>query len=401
MSSLSKSLFRILFADKSSMRFVVGVLLGLAFSISVILSTIRVMDGFDTALREGLKNSLGDLYIFSREGFFYHDKELHEELLSLGVTEQTPIVKTEGFVIVGEQSKGVVVKGVVPKTFSEATGIKLHIKKDHVALGYELAKTIGVKENDYIALALASGNKEFSGLPVLKRFKVGQIVKHAVYQKDVRSLYLDFKDLNKTLNLFGRSNVVALNVPDEFKENEVATPDEIKLFRRKIIEKINFSFIVRPYWSEFSSLISAVKSEKVMIGLIFQLVVIISIFNVLAFVIYLNEKKVKEIFLFKALGMSQKKVFRLWFFLISSIWISACVVSIGMVSLFDIGLAHLSVLELPRDVYHLGRISIDLDFQDYLLVFGLAYFWLLLVSWIGLRKIKKKSILSGLRKEFA
>jgi len=401
MSSLSKSLFKVLFVDRSSKRFVVGVLLGLAFSISVILSTIGIMDGFESALRKGLKNSLGDVYIFSRDGFFHHDKVLHEDLLSLGVTEQSAIVKTEGFAIVGEQSNGVIVKGVRPKNFAEVTGIELKIKSGEVALGYELAKNLGVKEKDYLALALASGNKEFAGLPALNRYRVGQIVKHSVYQKDVRSLYLNYSDLNKALNLFGRTNVVALNIPAEFRKNKMATSEEIKSFRRKMMEVLDYSFIIRPYWVEFSSLISAVNSEKVMIGLIFQLVVIISIFNVLAFVIYLNEKKVKEIFLFKALGMSQKRIFRLWLFLISGVWVLACILSIGFVKAFDFGLAHLSLLELPRDVYHLGRISIDLDVYDYLLVFASTYFWLFIVSLIGLRKIRKKSILSGLRKEFA
>jgi ABC-type lipoprotein release transport system permease subunit len=377
------------------------VLLGLAFSISVILSTIGIMDGFESTLRKGLKTTLGDLYVFSRNGFFYHDEVLHEELLGLGVTEQTAFVKTEGFAIVGEESKGVIVKGVVPETYSSVTGIKLNLNQGEVALGYELSKALKVKEKDFIALALASGNKEFSGLPILKRFKVGQIVKHTVYQKDVRSLYLNYKDLNNSLNLNGRSNVVALNIPTSFRKNTTALPEEIKDFRREIMEVTSFDFIVRPYWTEFSSLITAVKSEKVMIGLIFQLVVIISIFNVLAFIIYLNERKVREIFLFKALGMSQQRVFRLWFFLISGLWVCACIISLGFVNLFDYGLAHLSLLELPRDVYHLGRISIKLKLTDYILVFSLSYVWLFLVSWLGLRKIKNKPILAGLRKEFA
>ena len=62
-------------------------------------------------------------------------------------------------------------------------------------------------------------------------------------------------------------------------------------------------FFLGPYWEEFQPLLEAVKHEKFIITLILQLVVIISIFNVVAFIFFVNEKKSKEIFLPVIIGL--------------------------------------------------------------------------------------------------
>jgi hypothetical protein len=48
---------------------------------------------------------------------------------------------------------------------------------------------------------------------------------------------------------------------------------------------------VRPFWSEYSYFIEAVKIEKLSITLILQLIVVVAVFNIIAFVIYIMEKK--------------------------------------------------------------------------------------------------------------
>lgn len=399
---LFKNVCRVLLTDKSIIKFAIGVLLGFAFSIAVILSTIGIMDGFDSTLKKGLRHSVGDLYIYSKDGFFSPSSELLFNLDDLGVENYTTYVQTEGFAILDENSKGVVIKGIDPKTYNEVTKMNLSLEGNDVGLGKELAKNLGVKIGDRIVLAMAKGNKSFSGLPLLREYFVRQIVHHEIYQKDSRSVYIYKDALQKVLNLDDRVNMLSIEIPKYFSERYNEDIEKsVEDFRKKIINTIDYSFSVRPFWSEYANLINAVKDQKLMIGLIFQLVVIISIFNVLAFVIFLNERKVREIFMFKALGMSQKKIYYAWMGMISLLWVGSCVISMAMVEIFNVGLQKLAIFQLPRDVYSLGSISIDLDFMDYILVFSSAYFWLIVVSWVGLRKIKKESILSGLRKEFA
>ena len=138
-----------------------------------------------------------------------------------------------------------------------------------------------------------------------------------------------------------------------------------------------------------------------MIGLILQLVVVISIFNVLAFIIFLNEKRSKEIFLIKALGLSQSRITKIWSTLIFVGWILSCGLSMVFVQVFDWALINLSILKLPGNIYHLGRLKISLETMDYIFVFSLTLIWLVAISGFLLLRLKKRPILEGLRKEFA
>lgn len=375
----------------------------MAFSISVILATIGIMDGFDKTLKSGLRRSVGDMFFYSSNGFFKIDDDLKKILKDKDVVDFSPLVQTEGFVLFESQSKGVLIKGVNPETFSKVTDLKISIEDQGVVVGKELARQLDLKIGDEIVLAFANGNKRFKGLPGLKRLKVSKVIEHGIYQKDLRIVYVKLSLLQKALNLKERVNVVTLKIPEKrLKVFGIEDQQEgMMFFKEELEDTLGDSFYSRVYWQEYSSLIEAVKIEKVMIGLILQLVVIISVFNVLAFVIFLNEKRSKEIFLIKALGLSQNRVVKIWSSLIIIGWILSCGLSMVLVELFNWALMNLSILKLPGDIYHLGRLQISLETNDYLFVFLLALLWLLAISGILLWRLKKRPILEGLRREFA
>lgn len=397
-------LLRILLHGKSSYGFIAGVILSFAFSISVILGTVGIMDGFEETLKLSLRRSSGDLLVFRREGYFHLDPSLTRKFQALGISQYSALAQTEGFLIFGETSKGVVIKGVDGPAFSNVSGLPLDFAPDEVMVGQELYQQLGLAKGQYVTLVFAHGGS--NSLPLLKRFKVGGIVNHGIYKKDLRFVYLDRKVLSGLLGLGERVNMISLGLPlpSHLKNESVASGaylENIKVMEKTLKAHLGPSFQVRPYWMEFDPLLEAVKVEKFTIGLILQLVVVISVFNVMAFIIFLNEKKSQEIFLFQALGVSKKKLSQVWLYLVFLIWVPSCLLAIFLASIFDWGLRHLPILKMPGDIYNLTRLSLKLGLGDYLLVFFLALFWVLLVIMAGLYRLKKKSILSGLRKEFA
>lgn len=400
-----KDFFSVLFLERSSYRFAAGVLLGFAFSIAVILSTVGIMDGFVKTLKLGLKASTGDIYFYSRDGFFKFEGESLDALEKLNIDQYTRFVQSEGFVLVNEVSKGVLVKGIEPKTFSKVTGINSTLEKGEVRLGTELAKFLKVKIGEELTIAFGKGNKDLNGLPLLQRFKVAGLVDHGIYPKNMRLLYMDLIELQSILGIEDEVNMVSLNIPSsrkyDFSKNPDLYTEKVEDTIDQLRESLGYKYSVQAFWNEFSTLLSAVKHEKFMIGMILQLIVVISIFNIVAFIIFVNEKRSRELFLFKALGLSQAKMSSAWYKFVFLLWVSSCAISIGLVYLFGIGLEHLSIFQLPGDVYKLGTLKISLEFSDYLLVFSSALVWLLLLSWFSMRRLRKKSVLYGLRKEFA
>lgn len=392
-------LFLMLFLDhNTTKKFLIGVWVGLAFSIAVILSTIGIMDGFERALRQGLKKSSGDVSMQSRYGFFQVNERLKTELEDAKVTNFAAIVQTESFMIFNDESRGVVVKGV-EENYGKIVGLPLKLSPNSVGIGSEIARINGVKIGDEIVLAFGKGSAEYKNMPALSRFKVEKIINHGVFQKDSRMIYARLDEIQSTLSLADRVNMIAFNIDDI----TISPENELKAIENKIADlKIRFEpdFYFKPYWREFSSLIEAVQAEKVLISIILQLIVVISVFNVLAFIYFINEKKAKELFLFKALGLSRKAMNNLWIKLVVSIWLASSLLAIVFVHLFRFLLLNISLFKLPAEVYHMPRIDIYLTWMDYIMVFSLALVWILLITYYLLRKLKNKSLLEGLRQEF-
>lgn len=396
-------LFKVLFFNKASIRFAFGVCFGISFSIAVILSTIGLMDGFSEILETNLKKSTGDIHFISRRGFFEVDNEILTTFKNLKINEYSPLIQSEAFVVKDNTSRGIAIKGIRPDSFKKVTGINIDSGKlsTGIYLGKELAKSLQVKDNDYVVLTLAKGNSALSELPLLKRFKVVGIVEHGIYQKDMRFAYMDLSVLQNLIKAKNQVNMMVLNIekPIEFKMFGIKETIKQKLF--DLEESLGSSFRFRPYWYDFSHLLEAVEHEKLTISLILQVIVVVSIFNALAFIIFLNEKRSKDIFLFQALGLSKKKLIGIWVALLASFWFVSCLISIVWLKIFDYALANWSVLKLPGHVYQLEKLALDIKTEDYILVFSVAVIWMLLISFIGLWKIARQPLLSGLRKEFA
>lgn len=392
-------LFLMLFLDNTTTKkFLIGVWIGLAFSIAVILSTIGIMDGFERTLRYGLKKSSGDVTMQSRHGFFQDSERLKKDLAEEKILHYSTLVQTESFMIFDDESRGVVVKAITPD-YGKIVELPLELSPNSAAIGSEIAKINRIKIGDEIVLAFAKGGSEFKNMPSLSRFKVERIISHGVYQKDARTIYVRLSEIQSILNLSNRINMIAFNID----RGQFIGDHDLDLIKKKVESldiKFGMDFYFKPYWKEFSTVIQAAQAEKVLISLILQLIVVISIFNVLAFIYFINEKKAKELFLFKALGLSKKAMNHLWIKLVLLIWVASSLLAMVFVQVFRFLLLKVSLFELPAEIYHMPRIDIYLSWGDYALVFALALIWILLITYYLLWKLKNKSLLEGLRQEF-
>ena len=74
-------LVRIILFRLVALKFALGVVVGMAFSMAVILSTMGLMDGFENALKEGLKKAR-ETFPFPKGGGFFYGKMKFKKFLS-------------------------------------------------------------------------------------------------------------------------------------------------------------------------------------------------------------------------------------------------------------------------------------------------------------------------------
>lgn len=394
-----KSILKIVLHGRSAGKILLATVFSFTFSIAVILCTFGLMDGFDHLLKSGLRHSSGDILITSKRGFFPYSTELQRIAESAGPVAVSPVVQTEAFALHDEISRGVLLRGVEADSFSKATGLDIQVGEGEIALGEELASQLKVKLEDTVSLMLAKGNESGEALPSIETFTVRQTVKHGIYQKDLRLAYVNEKDLSEILDLKGNINLLLLGMEDSSKP--IQTLDKINAAQDFLRSELNSLYLVKPFWSEYDYLLEAVKYEKASISLILQLIVVVAIFNIIAFVIYIMEKKAQEFFFLRAVGLSMKSLSRFWFISVVYIWFASCIGAYFLAELFNWCLKNVSFLQIPGEVYVLSSLSVRLNLEAYLTVYGASFLWILLASVIGYFRLKKRPIIQGLRQEFS
>lgn len=384
------------------LRFGLGVVFGLAFSMAVILSTVGIMDGFENTLKTGLGRSGGDFYFYSKEKFFELNTKMKKNFTSLNVENYVQILQTEAFVSKdhnsnSRKSMGILLRGISNKSEESETvlGLKLILRPGEIILGKELALKLDTKIGDQVSVLVANNdNSKSRGLPAaIVNFTVSGVVTHGIYPKDLRLAYVQKEEVEKILSSKNKNNLIIIKSPNNNQNDDY--------FIEKFQDMFSHQFVMRTSWQEFSHLIEAAKVEKVILTLILQIIVIVAVFNVNAFIVFLNEKKSKELFLFRALGVSQKQIFILWSQIIFILWFTSVFFSYFLVRIFNLILHYHPWFKLPGLIYNIERLSINLNGSQYVIVFGVALLWLIFISAFALRKVKKEYLIIGLKKEFA
>lgn len=367
------------------------------FSIAVILCTFGLMDGFDHLLKTGLRQSTGDVIITNKKGFFSR-AEVDRPVSMSGPRAVAPVIQTEAFALANSKSQGVLVKGVDRGSFRDASGIDIKTGPSEIVIGDELSKMLGVKTGDQVALALGRGSESGSALPAIRVFKVASIIKHGIYQKDLRFVYTSRSDLADLLSVGERVNMMIVT----YFPVDAAINDLEPIAARALDLRMSMSgdYRVRPFWDEYAFLIEAVKVEKFSISLILQLIVVVAVFNIIAFVIFVMEKKAQDFFFLRAVGLSLRDIMEFWLKSIMILWIFSCIGAWVLSHAFNWCLQNLPIFKVPGQIYVLSELSIRLDPLDYLTVSGISLFWVLIAAGIGYFRLRNRPIIQGLRQEF-
>lgn len=389
-----RSVFKIVLEGRSSARFLVGTIFSFSFSMAVILCTLGLMDGFELTLKKALSFANGDIKVTSNNGHYIADEEMRKKFKSFSeIKHMTSLLQVESFALVNEQSKGILIKGIEPKGFQRITGLDVSMANEGVIVGSEFAKKFGLKVGSGFTLALASGKTQDQGSAILKDVTVGGIVQHGIFEKDMRFIYMDKPTLEYLLSYKpGVSNLTLL---------KLKTLSNLKTETDKLNDSGLAGFKFEPYWSEFEVLLDAVQVEKFSISLVLQLIVVVAILNIVAFIFYISEVKSQDLFMLRALGLSFSMLRTFWISMLVFIWLISVFVSLVLIELFAFIIESVPYLKIPGDVYVLSQLEIVLDLMDYFYVYGASLVWVLLIGIIMLRKMGNKSVLTALRQEFS
>lgn len=237
----------------------------------------------------------------------------------------------------------------------------LQLEQNEVALGVDLARSLGILEGDEITL-IPPETLLLSSLETPLFQKV--IVK--------RILVTDLYDLDSKLILFNSENSLAIFSKTLSRKRGMHLWFDSISDAEYAESKLQKVAIKSETWQEKNSdLFFALMMEKTMIGVFLGLAGLIASSSILTVLALLMSQKKRDIAIIKTLGLSQKKT--LWLFTKIGLWISGGAITLGLILGVGVSLyLQFYPVNILPNIYYDSSIPALVDFGFVLIVLVVA-----------------------------
>ena len=334
-------------------------IMGVAVGVTALIVVLAVMNGFDNDLREKIVGTNSHIVIEKEGGIEDYDSLVNRVNGLPHVISSAPFVNGQALIRHKDQVIGVIFRGIDPEKEKKVTNIEKYLQegafsleKDSVLIGKELAWRLGLKPGDTISLISAA-----TTMP--KFFTVAGVFNSGMFDYDMN---LVFTNMDGAQDFYGIDNLAGgIGV----KIDNVYRADSVK---NEIQEEIGFDYWVRSWTDLNKNLFSALKLEKVTMFVILALIVLVACFNIAGTLIMVVMEKTKDIGILKSIGAANSGIRNI--FMLNGFLVGVLGTVLGAAGGFF--LCHLlktyQFIKLPRDIYYIDRLPVNLRIVDSLAV---------------------------------
>jgi len=333
--------------------------MGVAVGVTALIVVLSVMSGFDNDLREKIVGTNSHIVI-ERHGGIEDYNELIQKIDKIpNVIASAPFVNGQALIRQKDQVTGVILRGIDPKREKEVTNIEKYLQvgtfpleEDSILIGKELAWRLGFKLGDEVSLISAASPKP-------RPFSVVGIFNSGMFDYDMNLVFTNIESAQSFYGVGDLAGGIGVRVDDVYKAEPI---------KERIQEAIGFGYWVRS-WSDLNkNLFSALKLEKITMFIILALIVVVACFNIVSTLIMMVMEKTRDIGILKSIGVTNssiKKIFMLNGFFIGFI---GTTLGAGIGFLLCYLLKTYQFIKLPRDIYYLDRLPVNLNITDFVTV---------------------------------
>jgi lipoprotein-releasing system permease protein len=358
---------------------------GVFVGVAALLIVIAVMTGLQQDLQAKIVGMNPHVYVFQQTGggFRMPDWEpvVEKAWEAPGVTAAEPFVMTQVAVnLIGTEYAqpatvfGIEVTDSGPALIDLVEDIRAgELDFGHTSTGYppllvglRLAEKLNVFPGDTVQL-VSLENFQTAGtgdiIPVIRKFEVTDRFSTGMYEYDSNYMYTPLDAAREMLGLTHEVSGGGLKVEDPWEAAETSV---------WLQRELAFPYYTQDWVQLNSALFGALKLEKLAMGVILFLIVLVAAFNIISTLIMMVADKTREIGILKSMGMNDATVLRI--FMQQGLAIGIVGTLLGTaVGLFLVWLLDTyEFIELPGDVYFLDTLPVALDPLDVLLIIGLS-----------------------------
>ncbi len=298
---------------------------GVSVGVMALVMVLGVMNGLQGDLREKILVASPHLRVLTYgSGLRLDDwrRVLGEVRRAPGVEVAAPFVLTQGLITAGhDYAEGVVVMGVDPDTgTSSVTALPRHFTKADlrfqatrpdveggIVLGARLAGKLSAFPGDVVTLVSPAGTR-FSGsvgafVPTFHRFEVAGTFSTGMFEYDNSYVALRRDVAQRFAGLDTAVTGLEVRLDDAWAAKTVGAQLE---------ERLGYPYRVLDWQTQNATLFSALKLEKLAMGLVVFLICVVAAFNVVGTLSMVVRDKTREIGILVAMGLTQGSVRRIF-----------------------------------------------------------------------------------------
>ncbi|KGK58257.1 lipoprotein-releasing system permease protein [Xanthomonas arboricola] len=352
-------------------------ILGIALGVTVLITTLAVMSGFQKEIRDRLLQMAAHATV-SADGAPMRDWQHAVEVAMADprIAGAAPYIETESL-LQGPRKQPAIVRGVVPSEEAKVSVLAKKMQQGsvdsltpgsyNIVIGKELALWLGVDVGDGIVVLLSDTQATPLGaMPRLKRFTVSGIFEAGYNEIDRGLAVVNMQDLARVLRMDGVTGV-RLKLHDMDQAWPVA---------RDLAVKLHGPYRVSDWTQENANLYHSLKMEKTVMGILLSLIVAMGAFNLVSSQVMLVTDKQADIAILRTLGLSPGGVMQVFMVQGSLIGfmgtimgvIGGIVLTLNLERILGVIETIFSVKLLPEDVYYITGLPTDMQTQDVVVI---------------------------------
>ncbi|MCE4350360.1 lipoprotein-releasing ABC transporter permease subunit [Xanthomonas hortorum pv. cynarae] len=352
-------------------------ILGIALGVTVLITTLAVMSGFQKEIRDRLLQMAAHATV-SADGAPMRDWQHAVEVATADprIAGAAPYIETESL-LQGPRKQPAIVRGIIPaeegkvsvlaKKMQQGSVDSLTPGSYNIVIGKELAIWLGVDVGDSIVVLLSDTQATPLGaMPRLKRFTVSGIFEAGYNGIDRGLAVVNMQDLARVLRMDGVTGV-RLRLHDM---------DQAWTVARDLAIKLHGPYRVSDWTQENANLYHSLKMEKTVMGILLSLIVAMGAFNLVSSQVMLVTDKQADIAILRTLGLSPVGVMQVFMVQGSLIGfmgtimgvIGGIVLTLNLERILGVIETIFSVKLLPEDVYYITGLPTDMQTQDVVVI---------------------------------
>ncbi|AKK67619.1 lipoprotein-releasing ABC transporter permease subunit [Xanthomonas translucens] len=353
-------------------------ILGIALGVTVLITTLAVMSGFQKEIRDRLLQMAAHATV-SAQGAPMENWQHAVDVATRDprVAGAAPYVEEEAL-LTGQRNQPAIVRGILPREESKVSVLAQKMKQGsidsltpgsyNILLGQELALWLGVGVGDKVVVMLGEPQASPMGMvPRYKRFTVSGIFEAGYNEIDRGLAVTSMADMQRVLRIGDGVTGVRLKLYDMDLAWNVA---------RDLALNLHGPYMVSDWTRENANLYQSLKMEKTVMGILLSLIIAMGAFNLVSSQVMLVTDKQADIAILRTLGLSPGGVMQVFMVQGTLIGVIGTVAGViggilltlnlerilaGIEALFHIKL-------LPEDVYYITGLPTDMQPRDVVVI---------------------------------